>query len=368
LAEREFGATLTLKAHSYYGQDSRLPDIRSSWPRISKPVREESITQYWNECAKVVRQQHIDVLNLHRVALDLNDWAFQDLIRQWSEMNFTNATERELFIWFMLIQHDYDVRLFYNRDAINIGYRMKRIIYGLPYFEMEGRNYVILRSATNEIYTYPKQHGNAKKEFLMERISAVGLQGQNAYRSFRFKHMNKDFAIDLPYDQNRLMLFKNLPLTELQFYLSEPGHPDFRNALHRQIDPYLKGLTSDLAKVRFLHSMVTYSIPYQTDEEQFGREKFCLPEETLAYPYADCEDRANLLGLLVRELTGLKVVSLHYPQHLALAVEIPDAPPGMYRISHGGRQYVYCDPTFFGADVGTVPASYRNVPPTIYTP
>ena len=368
LAEREYGAALTLRPHTYYGQDTRLPDLRSSWPKINRPVREESVTEYWNACTKVIQQKHVDILNLHRVALDLNDWAFQDLVRQWGEMNFSNATDRELFIWFMLIQHEYDVRLFYYQDAINLGYRMNRILYGLPYFEVEGKNYSIIRSATNQVYTYPKQHGIAKKEFKLERISATGLQGETAFRAFRFKHQNNDVVINLPYDRNRLLLFKELPQTELQFYLGEPGHPDFLAALHQQVDPYLRNLTSDVAKVRFLHAMVTYSIPYQTDEEQFGREKFCLPEETLAYPYADCEDRANLLGLLVRELTGLKVASLHYPGHLALAVEIPGAPADMYRLNHNGRQYVYCDPTYFGADIGMIPASYRNVTPVMYTP
>lgn len=368
LAEREYGSTLTLRAHSYYGQDARLPDLRNTWPKVAKPIREESITEYWNACAKVIQQRHIDIMNLHRMALDLNDWAFQDLIRQWGELNFPNAADRELFIWFMLIQHEYDVRIFYYQDAINLGYRMTRILYGLPYFEVEGRNYSIIRSATNQVYTYPKQHGIAKKEFKLERISATGLQGQSATRTFRFKHGDSDIVINLPYDQNRLQLFKSLPLTELQFYLSEPGHPHFLAAVHQQVDPYLRNLTTDIAKVRFLHSMVTYSIPYKTDEEQFGREKFCLPEETLAYPYADCEDRANLLGLLVRELTGLRVASLHYPGHLALAVEIPNAPASMHRLNHSGRQYVYCDPTYFGADIGMVPASYRNVTPVIYTP
>ena len=65
--------------------------------------------------------------------------------------------------------------------------------------------------------------------------------------------------------------------------------------------------------VGILLNFVQTSFDYQTDEEQFGREKYFYPEEILAYPFCDCEDRAAFFARLVRNLTGLEVVGLDYP-------------------------------------------------------
>ena len=96
----------------------------------------------------------------------------------------------------------------------------------------------------------------------------------------------------------------------------------------------------------------------ETDQEQFGKEKFCLTEETLHYPFADCEDRTFLLNRLIQTFTNWKTVGIRFPNHLALAVEL-EPETGMDVLRYKGRKWVYCDPTYFGADVGRVPAQYQ---------
>lgn len=69
-----------------------------------------------------------------------------------------------------------------------------------------------------------------------------------------------------------------------------------------------------------LIDFVQTAFEYKTDEEQFGYERPLFADETLYYPYSDCEDRAIFYSILVRDLLGLDVVLLHYPNHLATAV------------------------------------------------
>ncbi|MGM9852418.1 MAG: hypothetical protein ACI30N_00400 [Muribaculaceae bacterium] len=76
-----------------------------------------------------------------------------------------------------------------------------------------------------------------------------------------------------------------------------------------------------------------------------------LPEESLFYPYADCEDRSVLFSHLVRDLLGLDVALVYYPNHLATAVRFTDSVAGD-AMQVGQSRFVVCDPTYIGAPVG----------------
>ena len=89
-----------------------------------------------------------------------------------------------------------------------------------------------------------------------------------------------------------------------------------------------------------------------------------LPDETLFYPYSDCEDRSILFAFLVKNLTGLKVVALHYPNHIATAVRFNDNIEGDH-IVYRGQKYLISDPTFINADIGMVMPKFKGVKPQV---
>ena len=82
-----------------------------------------------------------------------------------------------------------------------------------------------------------------------------------------------------------------------------------------------------------------------------GHDRAFFAEETLYYPYCDCEDRAILFTRLVRDLLGLKCILVYYPGHLASAVCLKQQVNGDY-ILLDGDVYTICDPTYIGAPVG----------------
>ena len=45
-----------------------------------------------------------------------------------------------------------------------------------------------------------------------------------------------------------------------------------------------------------------------------------FPEETINYPYSDCEDRSILFSYLVKNLLHLDIVGVKYNDHLATAI------------------------------------------------
>ena len=117
---------------------------------------------------------------------------------------------------------------------------------------------------------------------------------------------------------------------------------------------------SDYEAVEILLNFVQTSLEYMTDDEQFGYERPLFPDESLYYPYCDCEDRSILFSVLVRELVGLDVVLLYYPGHLATAVCFNSDVSGDY-LTVGGRKYVVCDPTYINANVGMTMPQYKGV-------
>lgn len=106
-------------------------------------------------------------------------------------------------------------------------------------------------------------------------------------------------------------------------------------------------------------NFVQTAFEYKTDDEQFGYEKPMFPDETLNYPYSDCEDRAILFATLARDLLGLDVILMHYPNHIAAAVCFNSDVSGD-SVVHKGRKYIVCDPTFIGAPVGVTMPGMNN--------
>jgi hypothetical protein len=110
-------------------------------------------------------------------------------------------------------------------------------------------------------------------------------------------------------------------------------------ALRQQI----QGLSTRAAVEQILNFVQTAFV-YEYDDKVWGGDRAFFPEETLFYPYADCEDRSILFSRIVRDLLNLPVVLIYYPGHLATAVAFPGVEQGDY-ISLNGKRFTICDPT-----------------------
>ena len=112
----------------------------------------------------------------------------------------------------------------------------------------------------------------------------------------------------------------------------------------------IEGL-GQLEATNILLNWVQTAFVYEYDDKVWGHDRAFFAEETLFYPYCDCEDRSILFTRLVRDLLGLKTVLVFYPGHLASAVCFTDSVSGDY-ISLNEQRYVITDPTYIGAPVG----------------
>ena len=107
-----------------------------------------------------------------------------------------------------------------------------------------------------------------------------------------------------------------------------------------------------MTAVNKILNYVQTGFTYEYDDKVWGHDRAFFAEESLYYPYCDCEDRSILFTRLVRDLLGLKCILIYYPGHLASAVEFTkDNVVGDY-ISLNNRKFIIADPTYIGAPVG----------------
>ena len=165
------------------------------------------------------------------------------------------------------------------------------------------------------------------------------------------------------------------PNTNLMDFYTEYPHSDWNyysqaslsSSVKRDLYPVLKSIIEGETQIEAANILINFvqtAFEYKTDDEQFGYERTLFGDELFHYPYSDCEDRSVLFSILVRELLGLDVVLLHYPGHLATAVNFTEQAEGSF-MTIDNKMYFICDPTYIGANVGEVMPQFRSVPAEI---
>lgn len=179
-----------------------------------------------------------------------------------------------------------------------------------------------------------------------------------------FKSGFDGISVDVAVNKNLIDFFNDYPISDswdiyANTALSDVAESNLYPALREAID----GKSQREAANILLHFVQT-AFDYATDDKQFGYERPLFSEESFYYPYNDCEDRAILYSLIVRELLGLDVVLLNWPEHIGTAVCFDEDVAGTW-LNVEGRRFVICDPTYINSNVGDVMPQYRNVPPKV---
>ena len=141
-------------------------------------------------------------------------------------------------------------------------------------------------------------------------------------------------------------------------YANTPISPEVKDKLYPELQKLIAGADQKTA-VNMLLNWVQTGLRYETDNVVWGEERSFFAEESLYYPFCDCEDRSILFSHLVRDLLKLDVVLVYYPGHMATAVNFTDEVRGDYLELHG-RKFVIADGTYIGAPVGRTMPGMNN--------
>ena len=265
-------------------------------------VRENSIADAWQELSgKAFDNTLCDLLAI-REKHQLCDWAYLLLLKDFSHSLLgKGSNEATLLTAWLYTQSGYMMRLARSEGRLHMLFGSRFTLFGKPYYVLDGQDY------------YELEESDSKK------LSICNIQ------------FPKERALSLYITQRQLV----------------PQSDELYPALRKTIE----GKTQAEA-LNMLLNFVQTSLTYEYDDKVWGGDRAFFPEETLHYPYADCEDRAILFTRLVRDLLQLRAALVYYPGHLAAAVRVTDpAIRGDY-LSIGGERYLVCDPTFINAPIG----------------
>lgn len=324
---------------------------------------EKNVAAYWEKMSSSPYEDFIHTLQTNADGLGVNDWGYFRLIEAVANEVFTSRNDRAAFLFYMLKQSGYDVRLGRGGEQLYVLMTFTTQIYGLSYFIFNGKKYYRMEG-DGSLYTFGESEimGDGKAVDLHQQRPLV-IGEDEKVRDLKLAKF-PELKIAIPYSLAHVAYYNDIPQTDLPVYFSYPLPENTWKALYAAFSP-LAAKHSLPEFVGILLNFVQTSFEYKTDDGQFGREKYFYPEEVIAYPYCDCEDRSVFFACLVRNLTGAEVVGLDYPGHIATAVCFGEAEVPGDTLTYKGKKYVICDPTYINASIGMTMPQFRTVKPEV---
>jgi len=361
------GKQLTI---DFYGKQLRFYYDGGLKQRLNSRINKESVSDYWSALSRTDYEDVLKQLDAQKKSLQLNDWAYASLINKLAgNINGSRRNETALLSWFLLAKSGYKARIAYNNTAIYLLVPSKHEMFEVSYFTFSGKRYYAaefdgVKQKLGQVFTYDGEYPDTIKNFDMQVTSAVASSDHKTERrhlSFEFE--GRKYNINVNYDRGRVKFFSTYPQLNLSLYFGSGVYKVTATPLQKQLAVNMKGMSEQQA-VNFLLRFVQTSLKYETDEQQFGEENYLFPEETLFYPYSDCEDRAVLFAWLVKSLLNLDVVGLDYPGHVAAAVHFNENVAGD-SVSYKGKRYVITDPTYINANAGMTMPDFKRYKPSV---
>lgn len=307
-----------------------------------------------------------DCLEL-RKEYKLCDWAYYKMLQNIAEKACGKGTNEAIFLQGVLLnQSGYQIRFaLEDNSKLHIMSRMDGFPYDRGYLTADGKLFFLMDGCKAKNLTvcdaaYPGEQmmslGVAEQPDLKKDLSAKRTVISRFVNVSADMQMNKnlmDFYTDYPtsYDGKDMM-------TRWAYYANTPVSPEVKDKVYPQLKQQI-GNAPKLMAANMLLNWVQMGLTYAYDEKVWGHDRAFFAEESLFYPFCDCEDRSILFSHLIRDLLDLDVVLVYYPGHLYTAVCFNEDVTGDY-IMVNGRKFTVADPTYYNANVGKTMSKMDN--------
>lgn len=341
---------------NFYGVkcNVRLPE---STKRLINNVSPDELAKGWEILSSQEMDNAVrDCLEL-RIRYNLSDWAYFLMLNEISGKYCDDINSATLLAAYLYSQSGYQMRLANDNGRLSILFGSRHRIYNHPYFVMDGVNFYPYGEVSEKLsICNGAMKGETPMSLLITGEQRLGSQMSESrvIRSERYPEMCVNSQV-----YNELIDFYNtFPTSELDgnfmtrwaMYANTPLSQKTRDILYPGLKKSIEGLSVEMAANKLLNWVQTGFV-YEYDDKVWGHDRAFFAEETLYYPYCDCEDRSILYSRLVRDLLGLDVALIYYPGHLATAVCFDGEVRGDAMIING-RRFIVCDPTYMGAPIG----------------
>lgn len=324
--------------------------------RFSLPsVDENAVADMWLRLSGMGYEPAMaDCLEL-RSRYRLCDWAYLLMLQELSRSFLGTGDEAVLLTAYLYCQSGYKMRLARSSDGhLLMLYASQYLIYGKSYWVVGGDKFYMLDEDCDRIYL-------SDAAFPQEQPLSLRIQTDLLFADEPVKERalyTSDMGVQVEVNENLIGFYDKYPTamigdnvcTRWALYANAPMSEQTKSSLYPRLRAAIAG-KSQREAANVLLNFVQKAFDYGYDEKIWGQDRAFFAEETLYYPYSDCEDRSILFSRLIRDLLDLDVVLVYYPGHLATGVHFDEDGPGDY-LAVGGSRYIICDPTYIGAPVG----------------
>lgn len=343
----------------FYGTECSIPFDAGIVPQALQ-VSEDAVADAIDRIGKYQEFENTLATCLKlREEMQLSDWAYLQMLEAFATQCCGSYDNSAVVLQGMMYSMSgYKMRFGADDSRLYLFYASRHQIYNIAFYSIDGDRY----------YPYkvmPTKGANITRA-AMPKEQSLSLYIKGA-QQFEFEPANarvissrdyKGFSLPIVVSKNDIDFYNTYPSSEVggnfmtrwAMYANTPMQADVRLQIRTSLQPKLAGLSKKEAAERLLN-LVQTGLEYEYDEKVWGHDRAFFAEESLFYPYCDCEDRSILFTRLVRDLLGLKCILIYYPGHLASAVRFDEPVNGDY-ILLDDEKYIVCDPTYIGAPVG----------------
>ncbi|MBN1648562.1 MAG: hypothetical protein JW874_11075 [Spirochaetales bacterium] len=338
----------------------RKPDT----PRFSGRINNNTIASFWRKLSAAGFGELAAWLAACAGDMQLDGWGTGVLAAELvQELYPESLVSRRLACWYLLVKNGYDVRVGYNGSAVYLLVPSRNMLFDTPFFTIQGKNYYMHDFAGkpgsyDALYIYENSFNDSMLPVNIEPQHQPKL-GKSIYeRMYTFTFRGRLYSGSFQFNRALVDYYQTIPHTDSGVYFHIALSDELLESVKAEFSSVLDTL-NEQDKVQFMLTFVQTAFDYKTDQQQFGYEKWMLPEEAMFYRYIDCEDRSILFTALVRQVLGLRVIGLDWPGHIAAAVHFSGSVAGTY-VPYSGNRFIICDPTYINADIGMVMPSFAG--------
>ena len=295
--------------------------------------------------------------------LSLCDWGYIKMLQAITEKQYGQTNEAIMMQAYLMSQSNYKVRLARTDQKLYLLVASQCNILSMYSFVLDGDKFYALNCNEKQLYicdaAFDKEQAislQLRKEQNLDNALTPERKLTSRFGIEAYVHTNKndiDFYNDYP-----SAYIGNNTMTRWAVYANTPLSNNTQLKLYTTLKNAIAGLSERDAVNKILNFVQT-AFTYEYDDKVWGGDRPFFAEETLYYPYSDCEDRSILFTRLVKDIIGLDVVLIYYPGHLATAVRFNQPVQGDYLI-YNNQRYTICDPTYINAPVGMTMPDMNN--------
>lgn len=311
-----------------------------------------------------------DCLRL-RKEMNLCDWAYLNMLQEITDQFCGAGTnEATILLGYLYYQSGYKMRFAANGERMHLLIASQHNIYGKTSYIVDGERFYPLDLIDGPLTICRASFPREQSLSLFIAAPQHFLLTEPQERTITSKLYN-DFGFTVTTNRSLMDFYENYPAscinedftTRWVINANTPMTDEVKEQIYPTLRKQIEGL-SEVDAVGHLLNLVQTGLDYKRDDDVWGYDRTFFAEESMHYPFCDCEDRAVLFTRLVRDLLGLECVLIYYPGHLASAVHFTTPVKGDY-YELQGKDFTVCDPAYINAGVGMQMPSVDNTQATL---